>query len=233
MQLSRNTRLALGAFIAFDLLVASWLISLFLVRSEISEINDLRDLGATRYPDPAQIENVNLVDANGDLFTEQKLRGQWSLVFFGFTSCPDVCPLTMEELAHFYRRYDESGLDNIPNVVFISVDPERDGVQEVADYMNRFDQRFIGLTGETEAIADVANQFYVAYSSDSDSTMGSHEGHMAPSASDSPSMQNDDYILSHAVHLSLVNPQGQLHSVIRPPIRRKTMMELYPQLIAD
>lgn len=232
MQLSRNTKIAIGAFLAFDLLVASWLVYLFLVRSEVNEINELRDLGATRYPDPAFIENIELTDANGELFSEESLRGQWSLVFFGFTSCPDVCPITMEELAQFYRRYNESGADNLPNVVFISVDPGRDGVQEVADYMSRFDERFIGLTGDALAIANTAEQFYVAYSSDEEAA-GMHEGHMAPSAVDAPSMQNDGYMVSHSVHVSVVDPEGRLHSVIRPPIRRETMLELYPQLIAD
>lgn len=225
MQLSRNAKTAFIAFIVFDLLVAAWLVYLFLLRSEVNEINDLRDLGATRYPEPTAIESFSLLDGEGQAFTQQQLLGKWSLVFFGFTSCPDVCPLTMEELAQFHRRYQEVGADNSPQIVFVSVDPERDGVAEVAKYMSRFDESFIGLSGPAEEIARVAENFYVAYSSDSDTN--EHMGHMTPSS------QNEDYMVSHSVHVSVVNPAGELHSVIRPPIRRETMMELYPQLIAE
>ena len=236
MQLSRNAKIALSAFIVFDLLVASWLVYLFLARAEADDINALRELGATRYPEPTQIENFSLLDARGASFSNQDLLGSWSLVFFGFTSCPDVCPITMTELAQFYQRYEESGLDNLPKIIFVSVDPERDGVNEVAAYMERFDERFIGLSGSPDEIADVARQFYVAYSTDSDTVDGAHEGHMAPSSNsalESPSVQNEDYMVSHSVHLSVVDPEGRLHSVIRPPIRRETMMQLYPQLIED
>ncbi len=225
MQLSRNAKTAFTAFIVFDLLVAAWLIYLFLLRSEVNEINDLRELGATRYPEPTAIESFTLLDDDGDPFTQQKLLGKWSLVFFGFTSCPDVCPLTMTELAQFYRRYSESGAENSPQIVFISVDTERDGIAELSEYMSRFDDSFVGLSGPAYETKRVAESFFVAYSSDSENS--EHMGHMTPSS------QNDDYMVSHSVHLSVVNPAGELHSVIRPPIRSEIMLELYPQLILD
>lgn len=224
MLLSRNAKIALTAFVVFDVLVAAWLVYLFVLRSEVNEIGELRELGATRYPEPRPIAEFQLTDQQGNSFRNQDLLGQWSMVFFGFTSCPDVCPITMTELSQFYRQWNSSDDREAPQIVFVTVDPERDSVEAVAEYMDQFEPDFIGLSGDAEAIAHTAQQFFVAYSSEVD--MG-HEGHMAPT------MDPDDYMVSHSTHVSLVNPQGQLHSVIRPPIRSEVLMGLFPQLIAD
>ena len=234
MSLTRKAGITLAAFTAFYLLVATWLVYLYLLRQDVEAINQLRELGATRYPEPTAIAEFSLTTDQGDVFTERDLLGQWSLVFFGFTSCPDVCPLTMEELALFSRRYREQGQDDPPQVVFVSVDPERDGVAEVARYMNRFDDGFTGLLGTPDAIADLADNFYVHYGAGSDSADHSEHMNGADPARNtgllSPVGEND-VNLSHNAHLSLVNPDGQLHAVIRPPIFGENLLELYPQLI--
>jgi len=225
VQLSRNLKTALIAFLVFDLLVASWLVYLYLLSGEVDEINELRELGATRYPEVREIGDFELLDQQGNPFTGAGLQGHWTLVFFGFTSCPDVCPLTMTELAQFSRRLSEQDTVEPPEVLFITVDPQRDGVEEIADYMSRFDDSFTGLTGRDEQIREVASRFYVTYSSDEGEGMhGSHS-----QASSNP----QDYGVSHNAHVSVVNPQGQLHSVIRPPIRSEIMLELYPRLISE
>lgn len=225
MQLSRNVKIALTAFLVFDLLVASWLVYLYVLRSEVSEINELREMGATRYPEARPIADFQLVDHTGQPFTQSDLRGRWSVVFFGFTSCPDICPLTMTELAQFARRLSENPGAEQPQVLFITVDPARDGVEQIADYMERFDDSFTALTGSEEAIAEVAQQFYVAYSTDEADAMHADHPNAAANA--------DDYSVSHNVHLSVVNPAGELHSVVRPPILSEALLQLYPRLIKD
>lgn len=225
MQLTRNTKIALTAFVVFDLLVASWLIYLYLLRSEVSDINELRELGATRYPEPRPIADFRLLNDTGNAFTQADLKGQWSLVFFGFTSCPDICPLTMTELAQFSRRMEESAEPQKPQVIFVTVDAARDGIEQLAEYMARFDDSFVGLTGSDGEIAEIAEQFFIAYSSDEASEM--HASHPSALSADG------DYSISHNAHVSLVNPQGQLHSVIRPPILSEELLQLYPRLIAN
>lgn len=229
MQLSRNTKIALGAFLAFDLLLAIWLVYLFLVRSEIDEINDLRDLGATRYPAPTALQDIQLMDKKGNIFTEANFQGQWSLVFFGFTSCPDVCPLTMAELDRFYSNPGNMQPFELPQMVFVTVDPGRDGPAEVGDYVEQYNELFIGLTGTDEQIARAAAQFYVAY----EVSDGDHSGHGNEHNAMPAEMNPDDYRVDHNTHVSLVNPQGELAAVIRPPIREEVMRRLYPQLVAD
>lgn len=234
MQLSRNTKIAIGAFLAFDLLVAGWLVYLFLVRAEVNDINELRDMGATRYPDPFQLQNIQLVDSAGTSFGEEDFLGKWSLVFFGFTSCPDVCPLTMSELDRFYSN-DSNFIDTErPQVVFVTVDPGRDNQQVVGDYVQQFHDDFIGLTGDEKAISIAAQQFFVAYqvSEGEHADHGSHGG--ASSNNAMPEEMNpDDYRVDHNTHLSLVNPNGELEAVIRPPIRQEVMRQLYPRLVQE
>lgn len=234
MQLTRNTKIALGAFLAFDLLVATWFIYLFLVRAEVNEINELRDMGATRYPDPPPLKNIKLTDSRGNSFSEENFLGKWTLVFFGFTSCPDVCPLTMSELDRFYSNENNFQDSEPPQVIFVTVDPARDGQQEVGAYVEQFNDSFVGLTGPEEAIGIAAQQFYVAYQV----SEGGHEGHGSHGTGSNSNampeeMNPDDYRVDHNTHLSLVNPQGELTAVIRPPIRQEVMRQLYPRLTQE
>ena len=229
MQLTRSTKIALGAFLAFDVLVASWLVYLFLVRAEIYEINELRDMGATRYPEPAALHDIQLTDSNGTVFTEANFKGQWSLVFFGFTSCPDVCPLTMAELDRFYSNPGDIAARSLPDIVFVTVDPGRDDLEVVGEYVSQYHDDFIGLTGTEAQIAIAAKQFYVAYQvSDGDHSEHGDNNNAMPAE-----MNPDDYRVDHNTHVSLVNPEGELEAVIRPPIRAEILRNLYPQLIAE
>ncbi|MCY4265193.1 MAG: SCO family protein [Gammaproteobacteria bacterium] len=233
MPLTRNTRKAFIAFLIFDLLLAIWLAYLFLLREEVGDINQLRELGATRYPEPLSVTAFSLTADDGKVFTAENLLDQWSLVFFGFTSCPDVCPLTLEELARFSERYGEMDAEDPLQVVFVTVDPEHDGVTEVAEYMTRFDDGFTGLTGSPEAITALASDFFVHFSTDNET--GNHSGHKGGLSSrfDMSSPTREERLISHNSHLSVVNPAGQLHAVIRPPVRSETLLEVFPQLIQD
>ena len=94
MQLSRNSKISFAAFVVFDLLLAYWLITLFQARDEVETVNALNALGAIEYPEPYRLTPFQLSDQIGDPFLVDDFAGQWSLVFFGFTSCPDVCPIT-------------------------------------------------------------------------------------------------------------------------------------------
>lgn len=94
-----------------------------------------------------------LQGADGKPFAAERLHGRWSLLFFGYTSCPDVCPTTLQALARFARDPAGGIATGETQVVFVSVDPERDTPQRVAAYLGAFDARFVGATGEREAIA--------------------------------------------------------------------------------
>lgn len=106
---------------------------------------------ASYFETPLALPEFSLRDTDGEAFTRDDLRGGFSLLFFGFTNCPDICPLTMAALASAYREL-ESGDTPPPAVVLVSVDPNRDSPERIADYLRRFDSRFLGATGEQTAL---------------------------------------------------------------------------------
>lgn len=114
-----------------------------------------------------------LTDMDGKPFSSESLKGKPYLVFFGFTYCPEVCPTTLFDLTQDMKELGPDA-DKL-NVVFISVDPERDTPELVKTYLSNFDSRFIGLTGTPQQIAEVARSFKAFYrkipTSDGDYTL--------------------------------------------------------------
>jgi protein SCO1/2 len=103
----------------------------------------------------------NLTDQNGRAVTEQDVKGKPFLVFFGFTHCPDVCPTTLFDVSEIFRKLGPDA-DKV-RALFITVDPERDTVPVLKDYLSSFDPHLSGLTGDLPAIAMVAKEYRVYY----------------------------------------------------------------------
>src|SRR6516225_5537537 len=112
----------------------------------------------TWLPQSKLVSDFQLTDTSGHPFTHRDLAGAPTLVFFGFTHCPDVCPTTLVKLAQVRRRAAIPGL----RVLFISVDPERDTPPALALYVHAFDPQFEGLTGDQRTINQLAANFGVA-----------------------------------------------------------------------
>lgn len=100
-----------------------------------------------------------LTDQNGQTVTEQSLKGRPSLVFFGYTHCPDVCPTTLYELSQMLHAMGKDA--NRVNIYFISVDPDRDTVPVMKDYVSSFDPHIKALTGSSKAVAKVMAEYRV------------------------------------------------------------------------
>jgi protein SCO1/2 len=100
-----------------------------------------------------ELPEFTLVDDAGRPFTAEDLRGDYRLMFFGFTYCPDICPLTLQVLATVRSELLAQAPDLVPDVVFVSVDPGRDTPARIRDYLNNFDPAFVGVTGSDEQIA--------------------------------------------------------------------------------
>ena len=103
-----------------------------------------------------------MVNHNGNPVTEQILNGRYSLIYFGFTFCPDICPLTLQIMTDAINRLDDGAAEKI-NLVFVSLDSQRDTVENVAQYINHFHPRFIGLTGSADQVRKTAETFRVFY----------------------------------------------------------------------
>ena len=108
---------------------------------------------ATVLSPPLPIPDAVLVDQAGREFTTSDLEGRFSLMFFGFTHCPDICPLTLQVLARAREEVRTQAPELVPDVVFVSVDPYRDTPERIGDYVSNFDPGFIGVTGSDEALA--------------------------------------------------------------------------------
>ena len=131
-----------------------------------------------------------LVDGTGKHITEQDYRGRYTLVFFGFTSCPDVCPAGLQLMSAALEKIG-SKADRI-TPLFITLDPERDTPAKVASYVKNFNPRIVGLSGTPDDIAKVAKAYRVYYQK-------------VPTAGGAPG----DYSLDHSSIIYLMDPNGE------------------------
>ena len=124
-----------------------------------TEQDDLPQIQGAVLKNARQIAVPELVRHDERPFTNADLSGQWTLMFYGYASCPDICPMTMNVLAEAKRK--ASG--EFPQVVMVSVDPQRDGVELLGEYVRYFDPDFIGVTGDEKMIQALALQMSVVY----------------------------------------------------------------------
>jgi protein SCO1/2 len=117
---------------------------------------------ATVFEAPRPLPAIALVDQTGETFDLQRLRGHWTLLFFGFTNCPDICPTTLATLAEARRQLADLAPGALPDVVLVTVDPARDTPGALARYVAHFDPSFAGVTGSQESIDALARELGVA-----------------------------------------------------------------------
>jgi protein SCO1/2 len=118
---------------------------------------------ATVLPTPRALPALSLVRHDGKAMGADDFEGHWTLVFFGFTHCPDICPTTLALLAQTTLALDDLPASERPRVLFVSLDPERDNAQQIAAYVTFFDPAFVGATGSAAQVAAAAAAFSVPY----------------------------------------------------------------------
>ena len=107
------------------------------------------------------ISKVNLIDHNGQLFKSATLKNKPSLLFFGFTNCPEICPTTLADLSEVTK--DITLNDDSINIIFVTLDPKRDNKEHLKDYIEYFDGNIIGVTGNKIEIKEFADNWGVFY----------------------------------------------------------------------
>ena len=167
-----------------------------------------------RLKNPVAVKPFFLVDHNGVRFNLQSLKNHWSMIFVGFTTCPDVCPVTLGNLEAVRA---EMGLrvspERIPRIIFLAVDPARD-VPVLKEYLGYFHPQYIGISGEVNQIGSLINSLNAFY------------------RLDKKHLDANDYDVLHTAYVSLINPAGEMVAKLNPPFHpHKTAMYL-SQLIS-
>ena len=157
---------------------------------------DLRINGAIELSTPRIFSDFDLVDHNGEPFTLDNFKDVWSIVFFGFTNCPDICPTTLTTLNAMYEDLGESEKEML-QIVMVSLDPERDTVEKMAQYVPYFNDDFIGVTGSPHSILQLTTQLTIAYTK--------------------VELSDDNYTVDHSTQVVLINPKGHYHVFFKAP----------------
>src|SRR5690606_14799261 len=161
---------------------------------------------------PRRFSDFQLVTHSGEAFTKSSLEGKWTLIFFGFSHCPDICPTTLATLNRLVAALKDSEKKDI-QVVMLTVDPERDTPEKLAQYVPYFNKDFIGVTGNQYQILNVATQLSVVYTK-------------AP-------LKGDDYTMDHSSNVVIINPKGDYHGFFRPPFEEGAMRVAWRSMAAD
>jgi len=153
--------------------------------------------GGVFFDKPRIFRDPILVDQNGKPFTKQFFQGKWTLVFFGFTSCPDICPTTLGILSNFYNELQKAGDADQLQIVMVSVDPARDTPEKLREYTAYFNPAFTGVTGEYMELVKFAGDLNSGFTK-------------APIA-------GGGYLMEHSGNITVINPRGDYHGFFKPP----------------
>ena len=144
--------------VSLGLLILMLVAVLYRAAFDAPDPASLRELGMLVLPERSPLQPFQMLDQRGEPFGVGELEGRWTLVFFGFASCPDVCPTTLATL-----KKATEGLDRAPRVALVTVDPARDTQAVLGQYVEAFDPTFLGLRGSAQDLAQFAEQFHVKF----------------------------------------------------------------------
>jgi len=148
-------------------------------------------------PEPAPLPEFSLLDQYGKRVSRDVFRGQWDLVFFGFTHCPDICPTTLQVLSTAKQQLAAEGLVPLPRIVLVSVDPERDSPELLGQYVGNFGDGNLGITGELEEIRKLASGPGIFF--------------------EKAQMDDGNYSVDHSAVVLLIDPDGKFSALFSGP----------------
>ncbi|MEE5100026.1 SCO family protein [Pseudomonas viridiflava] len=170
----------------------------------------LIDAGVILLPQSRSLPSLSMSDQNGAPVAVDELKGKWTLVFFGYTYCPDICPTTLAQLRDIRTKLPQGAVDNM-RVVLVSVDPDRDTPQQLKQYLGYFDPRYIGLTAPVADIQKLASALSIPF---------------IPADTSKPG-----YTVDHSGNLALIGPDGRQRGFIRSPLNAQKLVAQLPVLL--
>ncbi len=194
---ARGVRLTVLALVVFiGVVIASFVHRIQMPR--LMSPTEMKINGLHLLDTPRDIGDFKLVDHRGRPFTPAELAGRWTLLFFGYTSCPDICPTTMAFLARLMEELQGTEAEDT-RVVMVTVDPARDTPQRLAGYVPHFNPAFIGVTGEFMDLHRFATALNTPFRK-------------------VPGGDADNYLVDHSANVVLINPRGHYHGFFKPPL---------------
>jgi protein SCO1/2 len=160
------------------------------------------ELQAVRlFPEPRELPEFALQQSDGTQLVPGELNGHWTLVFLGFTHCPDVCPMTLSELARAQAQWETIADAARPRVLFVSVDPERDTPDRIGEYAHHFHRDTLAATADIPALEAFARSLSLVFMK-------------APLAEGAAP---DQYSVDHSAAMAVLDPEGRMAGVVQPP----------------
>lgn len=194
------------------LLVMAFLLSMFVykvLQPRVMSPKEMVNAGAIMFQLPREISDFQLSNKNGGEFSNQDLKGQWTLVFFGFTYCPDICPITLALFDQLNTKLSETSYADDTKFLLVSVDPARDTPEKLKEYVEYFNPNFEAVTGDFVMTKRFANQLNVAFRK----VVTNQEA--------------GDYTIDHGGNIALINPDGRYQGFYKPPLDIERMFVTY------
>jgi protein SCO1/2 len=171
----------------------------------------LIDAGIILLPQSRTLPALQMTNQDGQPVMVNELKGKWSLLFFGYTFCPDICPTTLAQLRQIKSELPADAVDKL-QIILVSVDPHRDTPQQLKQYLGYFDPQFIGLTPTSvEELQKVANAVSIPF---------------IPADSSKP-----NYTVDHSGNLAVIGPDGTQRGFIRAPLNNAKLVAQLPVML--
>lgn len=206
---SKNTKLVIIVVLAIAVIVAVEMYFGFLQHKEVANNVKINGVYLAQAND---VQAFHLTDSDGKPFNKKNLQGHWTLVFFGFTNCGMVCPTTMAALADMQKILEKKlPADQLPQVVMVSVDPDRDSVKRMKEYVTAFNPHFIGARGSIAETIELEKQLHIV------AAKMEADGH--------------GYTINHSTEILLFNPHGKLQAYFSSPHQPEVMAKDYELIV--
>ncbi len=170
---------------------------------------------ATVLPSPKELPDFTLIDQEGESFSRASLKDNWNLLFFGFSNCPDICPTTLQLLAAARERMAAGGLpeSDLPGIILVSVDPERDKPEVLKSYVANFGENIVGLTGDMSELQKLTKQLGIFHAKSS--------------------VHHGGYDVDHTSAILVINPNAQFQALFSAPYSVEDLAHDLPLILAS
>ncbi|UFH49431.1 SCO family protein [Pseudomonas sp. KNUC1026] len=207
--MSRTQKMLFGAFAIIAIAAAAFLPRL-LEQRQLADDPELLGAGIILLQQGRDMPQLQMLDQNEQPVQLDSLKGQWSLLFFGYTFCPDICPTTLAQLRNIRGKLPTASAQRL-QVYLVSVDPARDTPARLKEYLGYFDKSFKGLSGPPETLGRFSDAVSIPY---------------VPADTSKP-----NYTVQHSGNLALVGPDGRLRGFIRAPFDSQKLLAVLPALL--